>query len=207
MATAIRKIQCSICDKETRTFMCEGCLQNFCRIDLTKHLQVLNEQLDHIENNHDQLRQKLFEQKENSKNRPLIQQIDQWEEQAMNKIKQTANQCRQRLNNYTNKCLIEIEKKLNDLAKQIKDTREENQFNEIDLNQLNERFTKLEEELDKPTNVLIEQQSISFINQISLIIPFDKGKRFLHEMTLIELTRKISDLRIFRKSFASFSKV
>ncbi len=87
MATATGKSQCSMCCKETRTFLCEGCSQTFGRIDLTKHLQVLSEQLDHTENNYDQLRQKLLEQKENPKNRPLIQQIDQWEEEAMNKIK------------------------------------------------------------------------------------------------------------------------
>jgi len=40
--------------------MCQGCFENFCRINLPKHLQTFGEQLDQIEKNHDQFRQKNF---------------------------------------------------------------------------------------------------------------------------------------------------
>jgi hypothetical protein len=174
MATATPKAQCSICGKETSTFNCGGCLQHFCRNDLIIHLQKLSEDLDKIENEHDQFRQKLNDQKEDLKKRPLIEEVDQWEEDSINKIKQTAEQCRQRLINYTNKFIIEIENKLNDLAGKIKQTRHDNEFNEIDLDQIKEKLNKLKEELDKPSNVSIEQESSSFINKILVIIPFGK---------------------------------
>jgi len=176
MTTATAKTRCCICTKETSTFRCDGCLRNFCRDDLTKHLQTLSKQLDEIENDHDELRQTIIEQKEDSKKHPLIQQVDHWEEDSINKIKQTADECRQTLIKYTNKYIIEIENKLNNLAKQLKQTRQENQFNEIDLNQLKEELTKLDEELKKPPNVSVEQENTSFINKISIILSFKKGK-------------------------------
>jgi chromosome segregation ATPase len=106
----------------------------------------------------------------------LIQKVDKWEGESINKIKQTAQQCRKRLINYTNKFLIEIENKLNGVARELKRIRQENEFNEMDLDQLKEKLTKLKEELDRPPNVSIEQESSTFINKIFVIIPFDKGK-------------------------------
>jgi outer membrane murein-binding lipoprotein Lpp len=175
MAAANAKIQCFSCCKETRTFICAGCSQHFCRDDLTKHLQKLREDLDKIENEHDQFRQKFNDQKEDPKKHLLIQKVDQWEKDSIKKIKQTAEECRKRLINYTNIFIIEIEKKLNDLAKEIIQIRQENQFNEIDLDQFKEKLNKLKEELDKPSNVSIEQQSSAFIKKIFVIPPIDKG--------------------------------
>ena len=169
MATANGKTQCSICGKETSTFNCGGCSQNFCRNDLTIHFQKLSQDLDEIENDYDQFRQKLNEQKDNPKKCQLIQQIDQWEDESINKIKQIANECRDRLINYTNKFVIKIENKLNDITKELKRIRQENEFNEIDLDQSKQKLNKLKEELDKSSNISIEQQSSTFINKIFLI--------------------------------------
>jgi chromosome segregation ATPase len=176
MVIANAKTQCFSCCKETRTFNCGGCLQNYCLNCLPIHLQKLREDLDEIEYDHDQFRQKLNDQKENPKKCSLIQEIDQWEEDSINKIKQTAEQCRQRLINYTNKFIIEIENKLNDLVEKIKQIRYENEFNEIDLDQIKEKLNQLKEQLDKPLNVSTEQSS-SFINKIFVILPIDKGNQ------------------------------
>ncbi len=64
--------------------------------------------------------------------------------------------------NYTKKFLIEIENKLNNIAKELKRIREENEFNEIDLERFRQKLNKLKEELDQPTNISIEQQSSAF---------------------------------------------
>jgi chromosome segregation ATPase len=178
MATATTKTQCFSCGKETRTFNCEGCSRNFCRNDLTKHLQELGEQFDRIENNHDELRQILNEQKIDPKKHSLIRQINHWEEDSMKKIKQTAEECRQKLMKYTSKGIMELENQLNNLAKQMKDIRQENEFNEIDLKQFKEKLNKLKDELDKPSNVSIKQESTGFINKIFIISPFETGKHY-----------------------------
>jgi chromosome segregation ATPase len=177
MATTSAKRQCFTCQKETRTFICEGCSQSFCRTDLTKHLQILNEKFDQIEYNHDQFREKLLSQKDDPNKRPLIQQINHWKEESIKKIEQTAEQCRESLINYTNEYIIHLENQLNKLAKEIQKIRQENEFNEIDLNHLKEKLTKLEEKLDQPTNVSIQQQSTPFINKISVTTPFRKGNQ------------------------------
>ncbi|CAF3467316.1 unnamed protein product, partial [Rotaria sp. Silwood2] len=70
---------------------------------------------------------------------------------------------------------FDIENKLNDIATQLKIIRQENQFNEIDLDQFKEKFSKLQEELDEPSNLSIQQQSSPFINKIVLNIPLYQG--------------------------------
>jgi chromosome segregation ATPase len=175
MATANVTTQCISCKKVTRRFNCGGCSQKFCFDCLTKHLQELKKDLNVIENDHDQFRQIFNDHKKDTKERSLIQQVDQWEEDSINKIKQTAQQCRQTVINYKNIFIINIENKLNEITKQIKQFTQENQFNEIDLEELKEKLRILKEEIDKPPNISIQQQSSTFINRIFLILPFDKG--------------------------------
>jgi len=175
MATPTAKTECFSCRKETRTFKCEGCSQNFCLNCLTIHVQTLSKQLDEIEHDHDQFREKFNDQKDDPEKHPLIQQIDKWEKDSINKIEQAAHECKQKLINYINNHFIEIENKLNDTAKEIIRIRQQNEFNEIDLNQFKENLNKLKEELDKPSNVSIEEHSSTFIKKIFVIISFDKG--------------------------------
>ena len=182
MATATAKAQCSLCKKESSTFNCDGCLQKFCWTDLNKHRQSLGEQLDQIETDHDQFRQKLIDKKTNVKKHPSMQQIDQWEIDSIQIIKQIAEQCRQKLINYINKFHNKLENQLNNVAKQIKDIREENEFNEIDLNHLKQKLTKLDEETNRLLSISTKQESTSFINKIFLNITFNKGN-FIKEIT------------------------
>jgi len=177
MATPTSKLQCFTCKKETRTFNCAGCTKDFCLNCLTKHVQTLGQELDQIENEHDQFRDKLNDEKTDKKKHQLIKEIDQWEKDSIKIIEQTAKQCRERFMNYTNKFVIEIENKLNNIAQELKQIREENEFNEIDIDHFKTKLNKLQEELNQPTNVLIEQQSTSFINKIIVILPLDKGTK------------------------------
>jgi outer membrane murein-binding lipoprotein Lpp len=174
MATSNITSHCSMCNEEI-TFMCRGCLKDFCFDHLTEHRQTLKTQFHQIENDYNQFRQTLIDQKNDSNKRSLIQQINKWEEESRNKIKQIADQCRQKLINYTNKFIIKIENKLDNTIKLQTSIREKNEFSEIHLEELKQKLNKLKEELDKPTNISIQQESTSFINQISVILPFDEG--------------------------------
>jgi sugar lactone lactonase YvrE len=186
------KAQCCICNKEKNTYKCGGCSKDFCFNHLTEHRQSINQQFDEIENYHDQFRQTILKQKNDPQKHPLINQINKWEEDSIQKIKQTAQESRRKLIKYMNNHIIVIENQLNHLAKQLKEIREENEFNEADLNQLREKLTKLAEELAKPSNVIIEQESSSFIGKISVIVPIGKGKHDIFKSDSSKINGKIS---------------
>ncbi|CAF0857654.1 unnamed protein product [Adineta steineri] len=125
MAMANNKTLCFTCNKDKITYLCEGCLKNFCLMDLTKHRQILNQELHHIITDHHQFKQIFNEQKPNLDDLSLIDQINQWEKNSIDKIKQKAKDC------------IEI------------------------------KFTK---EFNNSSNLSIQQDSQSFINDISIIL-------------------------------------
>ena len=176
MSSTANRTICVSCNKEKITYPCQGCSQKFCLDDLTKHRMNLNQELEQVHNDHDELRQNLYDLTSSPTKHSFIQQIDQWEKASIEKIQQTAQQCRDQWSNYSEKFLQEMEKKLNEFAQQIKEMQRENEFNEIDLNHLKERSDKLQKELHRPTNVSIEQESTSFINKISLRISLKRGK-------------------------------
>jgi len=174
MATGTSTVHCVKCGKERATFKCAGCLKDFCFNHLTDHRQELNVQLDEIEINRDVFRQTLNEQTINPKKDSLIKQIDKWEEDSIKIIQKTATECRQIVLQYATKHINEMEIILNKLTDQLKQIRQENDFNEIHLNQFKEKLTLLAKELDKSSNILIQQDPIPLINKISVFVSFGK---------------------------------
>ncbi|CAF1310054.1 unnamed protein product [Adineta steineri] len=167
---ANNKTQCFKCNKEKITYSCEGCLKRFCLIHLTEHQQILNEELNHIINDYDQFKQRINEQKQNPQNHSLIKQINQWESNSIEKIQQKAQNCREILIQSSQTFINVIEKKFKDLSEQIKQIHKENEFNEINLHYLRNQLIELTEELNNPSNISIQQDSQSFISEISIIM-------------------------------------
>jgi hypothetical protein len=170
MATATGKDRCITCGKEKRAVRCEGCSQLFCFDHLPDHRQQLSTQLDDIEVHRDIFRQTLNEQTTNPKKHSLITQIDQWEEDSIRKIQQTANECRQQILQHSSEYINNIEIALVKLTDQLRQARRENDFNEIDLHEFRRKLTQLVEELDKPKNISIQQNSSSLVNKICVVI-------------------------------------
>ncbi|CAF1485971.1 unnamed protein product [Adineta steineri] len=177
MAMKTNKTQCVICNKDKITYLCEGCLKTFCLMDLTKHRQILNEELHHIINDYDQFKQRFGEQKPNPHDLFLINEINQWEINSVDKIQQKARDCREIVIKSSQTCVNDTEKKFNDLNEQLKQFHSDNEFNEINLNYLRTELIKMREELDNPSKISIQQDSQSFINEIS-IISLEKKSNF-----------------------------
>ncbi|CAF1144887.1 unnamed protein product [Rotaria sordida] len=169
-ATTNGKAKCFECNKNKIVYLCEGCSQKFCLTDLTEHQQQHGKELDKILTDCDEFRQKLIEQKGDQNQRLLIQQVNEWEDNSMKRIKQIAEECRQILIKHTDDNIMEIEKELNKFITDLKQIRRENDFNEFHLNQLKMELEKLEKELDQPSNISIQQHSTPFINKISVSV-------------------------------------
>jgi chromosome segregation ATPase len=178
MATAARKTRCIICEKDRATAKCSGCLEDFCFNHLAEHRQQLGKQLDEIDDKRNIIGQTLTEQTTNPQKHFFIQQINQWEKDSIDKIKQTAEEARQVLLKHTGEHINKIEIKLTTLTKELKQIREENDFNEIDLNEFKEKLKQLEEQLNNPSNISIRQDSSPFINKISVLT--NSGKSFMN---------------------------
>ena len=184
MATTTIKNRCVICGKEKASLKCEGCSQTFCNKHFNDHRQELSKQLDEIEITRDILRQTLNEQTVDPQKHPLIQQINQWEQDSIRKIQQTAEEVKQLIIKHTIGHTTKIEIKLTKLTDQLRENREENDFVESDLNQWKEELKRLEKEFVKPSNISIQQDSTPFVTKIFVQI---SGKDFIFILTIMSV--------------------
>ena len=189
MATAGVKTLCITCKKEKLTYSCEGCLKRFCFNHLAEHRQELEKEFDEIEDQRNVFRQTLSEQTINSEKHILFEEINQWEEKSILKIKQTANNARESFLKHTNGHIQKIQIEFKKLTEQMKEIRDENDFNEINLNELKIKLNQLEKQFNQPENILIKEDSTStFINKISVII--SSGKYLINIIEKIDLKEK-----------------
>ncbi|CAF1153360.1 unnamed protein product [Adineta steineri] len=180
MATAKTKILCFVCNKNKITYPCEGCSKHFCLMDLTEHRQNLNEELGHITNEYNELKQTINEQKQNPQNHSSIKQIDQLERNSIQQIQQKTQDYREIIIKSLPTCMNDIEMKCKDLNEQIKQFHE-TECNEIDLEYLRNELMKITQELNNPSNISIQQNPQLFINDISILLSkkpkFNKWKQ------------------------------
>ncbi len=175
MATAIDKTRCIFCNKERATIKCGGCQEDFCYKHWEPHRQELNRQLKEIEVNRDLFRQSLTQQTEQPDNHILIQQIDQWKQKSIRIIEQIAEETRNTVLKIINGNIHQIEERLNRLPKQLRQSRKDDDVNEISLHQFQEELERLTKELTKPRNISIREDSTSFINKIHVDVPSSKS--------------------------------
>jgi chromosome segregation ATPase len=168
MATSMLPVEnhCAKCNKKNVIAKCEGCLQEFCHNDFENHRKELDQKLDYIEANRDLLQQVLIQQITEPHKHPLMQQVDQWEQETINKVKKIAEETRKRLLNYTNRHTSTIKLELDSLTDRLKQSRQEIDFMETNLNEWNQQLIRLEEELNKPSDVKIGYDSTPFITKI-----------------------------------------
>ena len=167
-ATETNRNYCFICEKEKSTYTCDGCSKRFCKQHLKDHENELELELDQIEDERNIFRQTLSEQVEQPNKHDLIQQINKWEQRSINKIQQTAEGNRQLILKLMNKHFEKIEIDLNLLTNQIKEIRQESDFNELNLNELRNKLERLQKKLNNPSNISLKEDnlSLSFINSI-----------------------------------------
>jgi hypothetical protein len=170
MATATSKARCVSCGKEKAVMKCGGCLQDFCFNHMTDHRQELGKQLDEIEVTRDLFRQTLTEQSSKPQKHALMQQIDRWEHDSMNKIRKTAEEARQRLLKHTTEYFNGMEVKLNKLTDQLRESRQENDFIETDLQQWKQQLNLLKDELNKPSTITVTDDTTPLVTKICVSV-------------------------------------
>ncbi|CAF0985285.1 unnamed protein product [Adineta ricciae] len=172
---ASEKVACSSCKKTTAGYICRGCWESFCFEHLTEHRQKLSQQLDETELDRDQFQQNIQDKKQNLQNGSLMKEINEWEQKSIVTIKQTAEECRRVAHSYINN----VENQFIEFTEELKQVRQHNEFNEIDLNQLKNKLQELNKELMRPSTICLERvSSSSYIEKISIIPSSDSDPSY-----------------------------
>jgi hypothetical protein len=170
MATSAEsaKVLCFLCNKAKGIYKCEGCSQIFCPKHSVDHRNELNKQLEEIAVTHDLVHQTLNQQGEDPQKHPLIKKINQWEQSAIDKIRQTAEKARNELFEVTTQHTTQVKQKLQILSNELRQGREENDFSEIDLRQWKQKLEEMKKEILNPATIAIQEDSTSLVSNIHL---------------------------------------
>ena len=168
MTTVASKVLCAICNKGKGTFKCEGCSKIFCPKHSIDHRNQLSKQLEEIAVDHDLAYKRLIQQTQNLQQHLLIQQVNQWEHQAIEKIRHTADEARNGLLKGITEHTGEMKRKLQDLSEELRQGREDSDFLEGDLRGWIDKLEALKLELLNPVNITVREDSTPLIRKIHI---------------------------------------
>ena len=151
-------------------FSCRGCGGNFCTSHTAEHREHLKKSMDDVVRQYDQLKHNLNGQNVDEYQKSLSEQINQWEEDSVGKIRQLAYKTRQEL-----AATVEFRNKhLKDRLEQIKQlfdkAKQDGGYYENDLKEWSNRLQDLQRTYVDQRTLQIDDnaQSIPFIRRISL---------------------------------------
>ena len=172
MACSISKSLCITCNKKEAFFTCRGCRQNFCEDHINEHHQAPINQMEDFLTDHNQLQQIVCEYIKEPRQHPLIQQINKWERQSINKIQQAANDARTQILNVLSDHIISIKKSLENLTKKLDEVRNDEKLSETFLRHSRDKLDKLKIDLTTPDTIKLrkDDDDIAFISKLIVII-------------------------------------
>ncbi|CAF2865562.1 unnamed protein product [Rotaria sp. Silwood2] len=104
----------------------------------------------------------------------MIERIEQWERDSINKIRQTAEEAKQLLFRHTNTHFAGIEIQLDRLTDQLKQSSRTDDIHEIDLSRFKTKLEQLKELLFKPPNINVREDPIPFVVKIILDVQHEE---------------------------------
>ena len=160
------KVLCVVCNKSKGIFKCEGCSKIFCLKHSTDHRNELSKQLEEIEASHNLVQQILCQQTEDPRQHPLLKKINQWEEESIVQIRQAAEEAREKLLRIMMEPTTKIKQELKSLSDQLRQSHEDNDFIESDLQQWTQKLDALKKELLNPTTFIVRENSATLVAKL-----------------------------------------
>jgi hypothetical protein len=164
-ASVSGKKQCVKCNKGGGILICDGCQQPFCGKHVNEHRQELANQLDGIMQEHDLLQQEL---ERSSDEHSLLQAIQKWEEESITTIRVAAEAARADLQQLIVESKDKLSNACRDIAKDLRSSREADDFSENDLNRWMEQLKVLQRETTSPSSIKLCEDKYSTIPLITI---------------------------------------
>ncbi|CAF0781858.1 unnamed protein product [Adineta steineri] len=158
------KNNCSVCIKLAGVFLCHGCEKNFCQLHASEHREHLQKSMNVIYHNYDSVKQNIKGQTTEQYQHSLMVQVNQWEQESIEKIRQYAQETRQELTITVRQRSDNLKEKLEQLKQELDKARQTGGFYENDLKEWTEKLNEIR-------RTFAGQQTIN-INEASHSTPF-----------------------------------
>jgi hypothetical protein len=169
MTSSSTRKQCANDDgcKQAAVTNCEGCSKAFCIKHFTDHRRLLDEEMNIIITEHDHLKNTLNQHMVKPAIHPLIDDIDNWGKESIVKIQQRTKELRQELFQSITVHQDDLSKKLQQLSEKLKESRENDDFIETELQHWKKTLYDFKTDLTLPSAIsIIRCDNVSFVQNI-----------------------------------------
>lgn len=150
MATGAQQKPCVEC--KNGMVICNGCENRFCHPHFDEHLQEIQKRMDQVVQEHDQLVDTLNSSATASE---LLSQINEWEQQSFEKIKDAARQARIHLQKSLDHKKDQLMVLLRYTAEQLESSQASKAYTEKDLNRWLQQLEELRKISERPIDMEI----------------------------------------------------
>lgn len=155
MASAEAKQICSKCSKNRGHILCGGCNEWMCMKHFNEHRQQLTGDMENLFQQHDQFFETLT--KDLVCDHPLLLSINQWESKSIEQIKRMADDVRIEIRDHLNRAKTQMQNTLHRVSEQLKESRETEDFTEVELKKWKNALQELRQELDTQSNLKLDR--------------------------------------------------
>ena len=141
------------CSKGLAITSCAGCQQWLCLKHFNEHRDHLTQEMDSLGQQHDHLHQDLIS--DNDHQHVTITRINKWEEKSIQTIRKVAEQARHGVHEYLQVTKNRLKISLNDIAKELQISKDDNDYTELELNKWFEQLKSLRQHLENPSTITI----------------------------------------------------
>jgi hypothetical protein len=201
MATLIQE-KCFNC-KKLGIVQCDGCIHRFCSVHFSEHRHKLDELFKEICDKQKCLFDKINDPYNLStsiypKKESLMKEINLWEQKTLNIVKKTADLARQKLNELIIPDNRIVEDELDNLSEELKRRKEDGDYFEQDIQQLNKKLKQIETDIkvDPPqirirTKFIDWSKVLDIVNETSKYNIISDQQQFFSGGTLLTLDHQI----------------
>jgi chromosome segregation ATPase len=157
---------------------CTGCYEYFCLKDFKTHREGIFTEMDKIVEERNRLQDVINNTvQSNDQQNPVIEQINQWQNNIIEKVKQVAAQARQQAIQLLNSKRVKINTEFKNFSQELAHLKESKDYVEHDLRRLNQMISQFKQDLGQSTQetaIKIHTEKSDEINWNSLIYVEEK---------------------------------
>ncbi|CAF1181073.1 unnamed protein product [Adineta ricciae] len=161
---------CTACGKMVGVFACRGCSGNFCLSHTKDHRDHLQRSLNDIIHDYEQIKRNLNGQTAEQRRTSLVEQINEWEQESIKKVRELAADVRQELEITVERRTNNLKEKLDLLKQQFDKAQQDGGYYENDLKEWSSKLTELQRTYIDQEILKIDEESHSLplVSRISL---------------------------------------
>ncbi|CAF4638143.1 unnamed protein product [Rotaria socialis] len=186
----ILSAKCSCC-KKPGIAQCDGCANGFCSTHFREHRHYLDTKFAQLLHDRSILPNQLVDHSSKIKQaqlKALLHDINQWEEQAVKSVTQTAERVRNRIKELMTLRTSTVKADLDQISMELRKCKFENNYFEQDIKHLSEKLNQIQIDLNihKPrVKMAIPPIKLNSQLQISFEKDMRRGKQYFPDGTLL----------------------